>query len=136
VVAGGRSRFRTARQRGRNLVAVRRSTESSDPVTGPLSCGLLARREGFEPPNRQIRRLVLCVDLVGSRGIWPAHVGWVVDLVGSRRVPSDRLDDQTDDQGPSDIRSDAKASSPRSAILAAGLDRVHYSHSLLISAQS
>jgi hypothetical protein len=32
-------------------------TPSSDPVTGPLSCGLLARREGFEPPNRQIRRL-------------------------------------------------------------------------------
>src|SRR5829696_8464054 len=35
-------------------------------------------------PNRQIRSLVLCVDLVGSR-----------------RIPSDRLDDQTDDQGPS-----------------------------------
>jgi hypothetical protein len=26
-------------------------TPSSDPVTGPLSCGLLARREGFEPPT-------------------------------------------------------------------------------------
>jgi hypothetical protein len=35
---------------------------------------------------------VLSVDLVGSRPIWPAHVGWVVDLVGSGRVPSDRLD--------------------------------------------
>jgi hypothetical protein len=41
---------------------------------------------------------VLCVDLVGSRPVWPAHVGRLVDLVGSRQVPSDRLDDQTDDQ--------------------------------------
>jgi hypothetical protein len=37
---------------------------------------------------------VLYVDLVGSRRIWPAHVGRVVDLVGSRQVLSDRLDDQ------------------------------------------
>jgi hypothetical protein len=49
-------------------------------------------------PNRQIRSLVLYVDLAGSRPIWPAHVGWVVDPVGSRRILSDRLDDQTDDQ--------------------------------------
>ena len=49
-------------------------------------------------PNRQIRSLVLCVDLVGSRRIWPAQVGCLVDPDGSRRVPSDRLDDQTDDQ--------------------------------------
>src|SRR5215211_3146873 len=48
--------------------------------------------------NRQIRSPVLSVDLDGSRRIWPAHVGWVVDLVGSSTVPSDRLDDQTDDQ--------------------------------------
>jgi hypothetical protein len=41
---------------------------------------------------------VLYVDLVGSRPIWPAHVGGLVDLVGSRRVPSDRLDDQADNQ--------------------------------------
>jgi hypothetical protein len=53
----------------------------------------------LNPPNRQIRSLVLCVDLVGSRPIWPAHVGGLVDLVGSSRVPSDRLDDQPDDQG-------------------------------------
>jgi hypothetical protein len=53
---------------------------------------------GIRTPNRQIRRLVLGVDLVGSRRIWPAHVGRVVDLVGSRRVLSDRLHDQTDDQ--------------------------------------
>src|SRR5829696_1601279 len=57
-----------------------------------------------DSPNRQIRSLVLCVDLVGSRWIWPAHVGWVVDLVGSRPVPSDRLDDQTDDQAGQPVR--------------------------------
>jgi hypothetical protein len=49
--------------------------------------------------NRQIRSLVLCVDRDGSRRIWPAHVGGVVGLVGSRRVQLDRLDDQADDQG-------------------------------------
>jgi hypothetical protein len=37
---------------------------------------------------------VLYVDLVGSRRIWPAHVGRLVDPDGPRRVPSDRLDDQ------------------------------------------
>jgi Endosomal/lysosomal potassium channel TMEM175 len=41
---------------------------------------------------------VLSVDLVASRRIWPAHVGGLVDLEGSRRVPSDRVDDQPDDQ--------------------------------------
>jgi hypothetical protein len=35
--------------------------------------------------NRQIRSLVLYVDLVGSSRIWPAHVGCPVDLVGSSR---------------------------------------------------
>jgi hypothetical protein len=48
--------------------------------------------------ERQIRSLVLSVNLVGSRPIWPAHVDSLVDLVGSRPVPSDRLDDQRDDQ--------------------------------------
>jgi hypothetical protein len=47
---------------------------------------------------REIHSLVLCVGLVGSRPIWPAHVGCLVDLEGSRRVPLDRLDDQPDDQ--------------------------------------
>ena len=50
------------------------------------------------PADRQIRSLMLYVDLVGSRRIWPAHVGWPVDPDGSRPVPSDRLDDQQDDQ--------------------------------------
>src|SRR5215208_4939094 len=53
---------------------------------------------GIRTPNRQIRSLVLCVGLVDSRRIWPAQVGRLVDLVGSSRVLSDRLDDQTDDQ--------------------------------------
>jgi hypothetical protein len=48
--------------------------------------------------DHQIRSLVLSVRLVGSRRIWPAQVGCLVDPVGSRRVPSDRLDDQPDDQ--------------------------------------
>jgi hypothetical protein len=47
------------------------------PVLLPQAAdlGFGARREGFETPNRQIRSLVLCVGLVGSRWIWPAHVG-------------------------------------------------------------
>jgi NAD(P)-dependent dehydrogenase (short-subunit alcohol dehydrogenase family) len=44
------------------------------------------------------RQGVRVVALVGSRRIWPAHVGGLVDLDGSRPVLSDRLDDQTDDQ--------------------------------------
>src|SRR5215213_969049 len=41
-----------------------------------------------------ITRRMLGVDLDGSRRIWPAHVGCLVDLDESRRVLSDRLDDQ------------------------------------------
>src|SRR4029450_559685 len=48
--------------------------------------------------DHKTRRPVLRVDLVRSRRIWPVHVGRLVDLDGSRRIPSDRLDDQTDDQ--------------------------------------
>ena len=73
-------------------------TASNNPRRGTLSCGVAGAPRGIRTPNRQIRSLVLCVDLVGSRRIWPAQVGWVVDLVGSRPVPSDRLDDQMDDQ--------------------------------------
>ena len=57
----------------------------------PISSGRVAV---CEEPDRQICSLVLRVDLVGSRRIWPAHVGCVVDPDGSRRVPSDRLNDQ------------------------------------------
>jgi hypothetical protein len=63
----------------------------------PLTCAFGAPR-GIRTPNRQLRSLVLCVDLVGSRRIWPAHVGCLVDPEGSRRVRSDRLDDQQNDQ--------------------------------------
>jgi hypothetical protein len=52
---------------------------------------------------------MLGVDLDGSRRIEPAHVGCLVGPDGSRRIQKDRLDDQTDDQEPSD-RIDAKAS--------------------------
>src|SRR5918995_2231406 len=67
-------------------------------ATPAIAQGRGCAPRGFQPPNRQIRSLVLCVDLVGSRPIWPAQVGWVGDLVGSRRILSDRLDDQRDDQ--------------------------------------
>jgi len=36
--------------------------------------------------SRQIRRLALCVGLVGSRRICPAHVGCAVDPDGTRRT--------------------------------------------------
>jgi hypothetical protein len=43
-------------------------------------------RPTARPPDRQIRRLVITVDLVGSRHIWPAQVGCLVDPDGSRRI--------------------------------------------------
>jgi hypothetical protein len=49
-------------------------------------------------PDRQIPSLVLYVGLVGFRWIWAAQVGCLVDPVGSRRIPWDRLDGQADDQ--------------------------------------
>jgi len=36
-------------------------------------------------PDLPITSRMLCVDLVGSRRIWLAHVGGLVDLVGSSR---------------------------------------------------
>jgi len=53
---------------------------------------------------------MLAVGLDGSSRIVPAHVGGSVGPDGSRRTQSERLDDQTDDQGPSDEESDGKAS--------------------------
>ena len=61
-------------------------------VKGSTTRRVLTRKP--RTPNRQIRSLVLCVGLVGSRRIWPAHVGCLVGPDGSRRVQSDRLDDQ------------------------------------------
>jgi hypothetical protein len=56
---------------------------------------------------------MLGVGLVGSRRIWPAHVGCLVGPDGSRRIQKDRLDDQMDDQGAFDTESDDKASESR-----------------------
>jgi hypothetical protein len=70
------------------------------PILALVDLGLWCAPRGIRTPNRQIRSLVLCVDLVGSRPIWAAQVGCLVDPDGSRTVPSDRLDDQTDDQAP------------------------------------
>jgi hypothetical protein len=57
--------------------------------------GTRVRRSGCQA---HIRRLVLCVGLVGSRRICAGQVGCLVDPDGSRRLQSDRLDDQPDDQ--------------------------------------
>jgi hypothetical protein len=43
------------------------------------------RHRPARPADRQIRSLMLGVELVGSRRILPAHVGWLVDPDGSRR---------------------------------------------------
>jgi hypothetical protein len=64
--------------------------------SGPETVSIHAARAD---PNRQILSLVLCVDLVGSRPVCPAQVGCLVDPDGSRRNPSDHLDDRTDDKG-------------------------------------
>jgi hypothetical protein len=59
---------------------------------------------------------MLGVDLVGSRRIWPAQVGFPVGPDGSRRIQKDRLDDRLDDhrddQGASDKKSDGRTSEP------------------------
>jgi len=62
-----------------------------------LDCGQETERSGHVP-DLPITRRMLGVDLVGSRRIWPAHVAGLVDPDGSRRIASDRLDDQRDDQ--------------------------------------
>src|SRR4029453_9126383 len=73
----------------------RKPTRLAAPERLPLGPGWTHRAE------RQIRSLVLRVDLIGSRRIWAAHVGCLVGPDGSRRLQTDRLDDQRDDQGPS-----------------------------------
>jgi hypothetical protein len=56
------------------------------------------------------------VDLDGIRRILPAHVGCRVDLVGSRRMQSDRLDDHRDDQRAFDSWSNGTSALGRSAL--------------------
>jgi hypothetical protein len=88
-----------------------RQRPAGQPATEPSTTAYMSGRERDRKvrhrpappwPDRQIRSLVLSVDLVGSRLIWAAHVGCPVDPGGSRRVLSDRLDDQRDDQVPSE----------------------------------
>jgi hypothetical protein len=57
----------------------------------------MARREGSNP-NRQIRSLVLGVDLVGSRRIWPLTSEPSSVQTDPDRSCRNRVDDQTDDQ--------------------------------------
>ena len=71
-------------------------------TTVPWSWSSTSPPPDSRPTARSVA-LVLCVDLVGSSPIWPAHVGGLVDLDGSRPVPSDRLDDQPDDQARGDV---------------------------------
>jgi hypothetical protein len=59
----------------------------------PLTCWFGARG-GIRTLDLPITRRMLGVDLVGSRRIEPAHVGWPVGPDGSRRIQKDRLDDQ------------------------------------------
>jgi hypothetical protein len=68
-----------------------------DRLTHALTCGFGARGR-IRTDDLPITSRMLGVDPVGSRRIWPAHVGCVVDLVGSRRIQTDRLDDHRDDQ--------------------------------------
>jgi hypothetical protein len=70
---------------------------------------------GAEPLDLPITRRMLGVDLDGSRRIEPAQVGWPVGLDGSRRIQTDRLDDHSDDQVPSDRKSDGRPPIPRTA---------------------
>src|SRR6266540_7412291 len=59
VVAGGRSRVGTGLGVAANVVAVWSQPGGlraiSDPVTGPLSCGVGGAPRGIRTPNRQIR---------------------------------------------------------------------------------
>jgi hypothetical protein len=73
------------------------SSNSIDEVSAP---NLLVRSapRGIRTPNRQIRRQVLSVGLLGSRRICPAQMGCVVGRVGSRRKQLDRPGDHRDDQ--------------------------------------
>jgi hypothetical protein len=85
VVAGGRTRVGSARQRGRSLVAVRSPTQVSDPVIGRLSCGDRGAPRGIRTPNRQIRRLVLYVHGVVPSAVGAAQVRCRIQL--DRRSP-------------------------------------------------
>jgi hypothetical protein len=75
-----------------------------DAEIGPYP--LVVAQPGTSSHDLSITRQMLGVELDGSRRICPAHVRCLVDLVGSRRLQSDRLDDHRDDQGAFDSLSD------------------------------
>jgi hypothetical protein len=63
------------------------SRHAGQPAAGPSTTRQpCPTGTGPRCADRQIGRLVLGVDLVGSRRIWPAQVGCLVDRVGSRRA--------------------------------------------------
>jgi pyridoxamine 5'-phosphate oxidase family protein len=93
---GSRVRSRCAARRAPSTPAARSSWRTSTTRSSGSHCAgsspgawrTASRRVRWSDPtsDRQLGSLVLGVDLVGSRPIWPAHVGRVLDLVGSRRV--------------------------------------------------
>jgi hypothetical protein len=98
---------------GAGTPTARRSNQTNDyrlPPRGrrcqrcPLTCGFEARG-GIRTHDLSITSQMLRVRLDGAGRKLPAHVGWPVDLVGSRRIQKDRLDDHRDDQCPFDSRS-------------------------------
>jgi hypothetical protein len=79
---------------------INEASKASDRITVTCSDLQFWSPRWDSNPRPSITRQKLRVGLVGSRRIWAAHVGGVVDPVGSRTAPSDRLDDQRDDQQP------------------------------------
>ena len=90
-----------------------RQRPAGQPAAEPSSAACMSGRERDRKvrhrpappwPDRQIRSLVLRVELVGSRRIYPAQVECLVDPDGSRRrICSDPSDDQRDDQAPRQV---------------------------------
>jgi hypothetical protein len=74
----------------------RRSSAAGGGTTGRgrLSPAITSASTG--PDQAVIPGLELCVDLVGSRRIWPARLGRVVGPDGLRRIASDRPDNQAE----------------------------------------
>jgi hypothetical protein len=101
-----------SRPGSRPAIGHRRDKQSKQPQAADLRRWCAPRE--IRTPNRQIRSLVLCVDLVRSRQIWAAHLGCPVDPDRSSRVPPDRLDDQRDDQPRRDERGRVRTGTSRS----------------------
>jgi hypothetical protein len=76
--------------------------QAADPTAGLEAGRRIVETRLIAIDELPITSRMLGVDLDGSRRIEPARVGWVGGPDGSRRIQTDRLDDQMDDQGPSD----------------------------------